>query len=208
MADIFDEVDEELKRDQMQVLWARYGKYLIAAVSIVVIGVAGRQGYYAWQANQAEIAATAYHQAIQADDLVTAMADADGDLTAGYRMLSRFRSAAALAAKKDLATAEAAYLALAEHADITPLYRQAALLLSVMNAPDDRDLATLRERLGGLEGAAGPLQAMAMEQAAGVALRAGDRAAALAKYQALSGLAEIPADMRQRARRLVDILGG
>ncbi len=208
MADIFDEVDEELKRDQMQVLWARYGKYLIAAVSIVVLGVAARQGYDAWRANKAEKAATAYLQALQADDLVTAMVDADDDLTAGYQMLSRFRVAAGLAAKKDFVAAEAAYLALAGNVDIGPLYQQAALLLSVMNAPDDRDLATLRERLGGLEGAAGPLQAMAMEQAAGVALRAGDRAAALAKYQALSGLAEIPADMRQRASRLVDILDG
>ena len=208
MADIFDEVDEELKRDQMQLLWASYGKYLIAAVSIVVLGVAARQGYDAWRANKAESAATAYHRALQADDLVTAMADADDDLTAGYQMLSSFRSAAALAAKKDFVAAEAAYLALAENDDIGPLYQQAALLLSVMNAPDDRDLVTLRDRLARLEGAAGPWQAMALEQAAGVALRAGDRATALVKYEALAGLAEIPADMRQRASRLVDILGG
>ena len=208
MADIFDEVDEELKRDQMQVLWARYGKYLIATVAIVVLGVAARQGYDAWRANQAETAATAYHQALQADDLVTAMAEADDDLTVGYKMLSSFRKAAALAAKEDFAAAEAAYLALADNVDIGPLYQQAALLLSVMNAPDDRDLVTLRDRLARLEGAAGPWQAMALEQAAGVALRAGDRAAALIKYEALAGLAEIPADMRQRASRLVNILGG
>ena len=208
MADIFDEVDEELKRDQMQVLWARYGKYLIAAVSIVVLGVAARQGYDAWQANQAETAATAYHQAMQADDVVTALAAAGDDLTAGYQMLSSFRSAAALAAKKDFAAAEAAYLALADNAEISPLYQQAALLLSVMNAPVDRDLASLRDRLAGLEGAAGPWQAMALEQAAGLALRAGDRATALAKYEALAGLAEIPADMRQRASRMVEILKG
>ena len=208
MADIFDEVDEELKRDQMQVLWARYGKYLIAAVSIVVLGVAARQGYVAWQVNQVETAAATYHKALQSDDLVTAMADVDDDLTAGYQMLTSFRIAAALAAKKDFAAAEAAYLALAGNVDIGPLYQQAALLLSVMNAPDNRDLTTLRDRLARLEGAAGPWQAMALEQAAGVALRAGDRAAALVKYEALAGLSEIPADMRQRASRLVDILGG
>lgn len=208
MADIFDEVDEELKRDQMQLLWTRYGKYLIAIVSIVVLGVAARQGYEAWQVNQAETAAMAYHQAMQADDLVNALAEADGDLTAGYQMLSSFRSAAALAGKKDFEAAEAMYLALAENGDIGTLYQQAALLLSVMNAPDDRDLATLRDRLARLEGAAGPWQAMALEQAAGVALRAGDRETALAKYEALAGLAEIPADMRQRASRLVDILRG
>ena len=34
MADIFDEINEDLKRDQMQELWSRYGKYVIIAVSL------------------------------------------------------------------------------------------------------------------------------------------------------------------------------
>ena len=63
MADIFDEVNEDLKRDQMQQLWSRYGKYVILAVSIVVISVGGRQGYTAWQARQAAAAATARSRA-------------------------------------------------------------------------------------------------------------------------------------------------
>ena len=53
MADIFDEINEDLKRDQMQELWSRYGKYVIIAVSLVVIGVGTRQGYTAWQDRQA-----------------------------------------------------------------------------------------------------------------------------------------------------------
>ena len=44
MADIFDEINEDLKRDQMQELWSRYGKYVIIAVSLVIIGVGTRQG--------------------------------------------------------------------------------------------------------------------------------------------------------------------
>ena len=32
MADIFDEIDEDLKRDHMQLLWARYGKIVMAVV--------------------------------------------------------------------------------------------------------------------------------------------------------------------------------
>ena len=45
MADIFDEIDEDLKRDQMQLLWARYGRIVIAAVAAIVLLVALRQGY-------------------------------------------------------------------------------------------------------------------------------------------------------------------
>jgi len=43
MADIFDEIDEDLKRDQMQLLWARYGKIVMAAVAAIVLLVALRQ---------------------------------------------------------------------------------------------------------------------------------------------------------------------
>ena len=37
MADIFDEIDEELKRDRTQELWTKYGKYVIAAAAAVVL---------------------------------------------------------------------------------------------------------------------------------------------------------------------------
>jgi hypothetical protein len=74
MADIFDEVDEDLKRDQMQLLWARYGKIVMTAVAAVVLGVALRQGYVAWQTGQAETSATAYHQALKSEDFAAAEA--------------------------------------------------------------------------------------------------------------------------------------
>ena len=35
MADIFDEIDEELKRDRTQELWTKYGKYVMAAAAAV-----------------------------------------------------------------------------------------------------------------------------------------------------------------------------
>ena len=208
MADIFDEVDEDLKRDQMQVLWARYGKYLIIVVSVVVLGVAARQGYDAWHANKAETSATLYHQALKQDDIIAAMERATDDLSQGYVMLAKFRTAAGFAAKQDFQAAEAAYLSLSENQDISSLYRQAALLLSVMNAPDSRDAKILNDRIAGLEGAAGPWQAIALELAAGLALRSGDRATALAKYEALVGLADIPPSMRQRASQMTQVLKG
>ena len=39
MADIFDEINEELKQDRMAALWQRYGKYLIAVVVAIVVGI-------------------------------------------------------------------------------------------------------------------------------------------------------------------------
>lgn len=206
MADIFDEVDEDLKRDQMQLLWARYGKIVMTAVAAVVLGVALRQGYVAWQTDQAETSATAYHQALKSDDVAAALQAQIGNLTDGYAMVAQFQIAAEQAKSEDFAAAEATYLALSSDQSLEPLYQQAAVLLSVMVAPKTADSTALTARLADLETAAGPWQAMALETSAGLVLRSGDKAAAAAKYKMIVEMADIPAGMRQRAERMIVML--
>ena len=207
MADIFDEIDEDLKRDQMQMLWARYGKIVMAVVASIVLLVALRQGYTAWQTSQSEASASAYQQALKSEDVVAALEAGRGQLTDGYAMLAQFQIAAEQAAADDFTAAEVSYLALASDASLDPIYQQAATLLSVMVAPQDADAAALVARLSDLETAAGPWQAMALETGAGLALRAGNTDAAVAKYKRLMDMADVPAGMRQRAERMIVMLG-
>jgi len=207
MADIFDEIDEDLKRDQMQLLWARYGKIVMAAVAAIVLLVTLRQGYTAWQTSQIEASASAYQQALQSDDVVAALEVQLGHLSDGYAMLAQLKIAAEQAANNDFAAAEAGYLALASDASLDPLYQQAATLLSVMVAPQDADVSTLAARLSDLETADGPWQAMALETGAGLALRKGNKNAAVAKYKRLTEMADVPTGMRQRAESMIVMLG-
>ncbi len=207
MADIFDEIDEDLKRDQMQLLWARYGKIVIVAVAAIVLIVALRQSYSAWQTSKVEASASAYQQALKSDDVVTALEAQLGELTAGYAMLAKFQIAAEQAASDDFVAAEASYLALASDASLDPLYQQAATLLSVMVAPQDADVLALVSRLSDLETAAGPWQAMALETGAGLALRNDNKDAAVAKYKKLVEMADVPTGVRQRAERMIVMLG-
>ena len=207
MADIFDEIDEDLKRDQMQLLWARYGKIVIVAVAAIVLIVALRQSYSAWQTSKVEASASAYQQALKSDDVVTALEAQLGELTAGYAMLAKFQIAAEQAASDDFLAAEASYLALASDASLDPLYQQAATLLSVMVAPQDADVLALVSRLSDLETAAGPWQAMALETGAGLALRNDNKDAAVAKYKKLVEMADVPTGVRQRAERMIVMLG-
>ena len=208
MADIFDEVNEDLKRDQMRQLWSRFGKYVILAVLIIVLGVGGRQGYTTWQGHQAATAATLYHNALRASDVKTALSSELDQLNPGYAMLSKFRIAAAQALAEDYVAAEESYLALSNDPRVRPLYQQAALLLSVMNAPVNSRTDELITRLAVLEGQAGPWQAMALEQVAGLALRAGDQKTAIAKYTSLASMSDIPPGVRQRAGQMLKILNG
>ena len=208
MADIFDEINEDLKQDQLRKLWALYGKYVIVIISIVVLGVGARQGYNILHDKQTKAAAIAYHKAANADNSRAALTGLLGQLNAGYAMLAKFDIAAAQAKDGDYTTAEASYLALSKDPDVKKLYRHAAVLLSVMNAPESRDNNELVARLLGLESQAGPWQAMALEQAASLALRMGNSDLALKKYENLAGLSDIPAGIRQRARQMLQILKG
>ena len=206
MADIFDEIDEDLKRDRAQELWARYGKFVIAAAAAVVLAVGSLQGYKTWTQSRAESAANAYQAALASESVVAALDATLPELTDGYTMLAQFRIAGEKAAAGDLADAETGYLALSKDKSIAPLYQQAALLLSVMSAPAEADTKELQDRLAPLVSAAGPWQGLAMELSAALDLKTGDRAAAMSKIESLLTLPEISPELRQRANQLLIIL--
>ena len=206
MADIFDEIDEELKKDKAQLLWARYGKFVIAAVAAVILAVGSAQGLKTWKTKQSETAANAYQLAVTSDDVVASLSQAMADLTDGYEMLAQFRVAAAKADDGDSDGAVADYMMLAENKAIKPLYQQAALLLAVMNAPDGTDPKQSQDQLAPLIATRGPWQGLALEQSAALDLEKNDPAAALEKFEFILGLAELSPELRQRASQLVTIL--
>jgi hypothetical protein len=206
MADIFDEIDEELKKDKAQLLWSRYGKFFISAVAAVIIAVGSAQGYKAWKTQQTETAANTYQLAVDSDDVLASLTQAMGRLTDGYEMLARFRLAAAKAANGDIDGAVADYITLAEDKAIKPLYKQAALLLAVMNAPEGSDPNQSQDQLATLTAVPGPWQGLALEQSAALDLEKNDPSAALEKFESILGIAEISPELRQRASQLVTIL--
>jgi hypothetical protein len=103
VTDIFNEVDEEVRREQLKKLWERYGTYLIALCVLIVAGVAAWRGYEWWEAKQAAQSGAAFEQAVSLaqagkhQDAEAAFAKLATDGTAGYRVLARFREAAELA---------------------------------------------------------------------------------------------------------------
>ena len=64
VTDIFREVDEEVRREQLKKLWERYGTLLIAACVLLVVAVGGWRTYEWWEAKKAAEAGTAFQAAI------------------------------------------------------------------------------------------------------------------------------------------------
>ncbi len=103
MTDIFNEVDEEVRREKLKKLWERYGNYLVVLCVLIVAGVGAWRGYQWWRAKEAARAGAAFEQAVElAQSGKHREAEADfaklaTDGTAGYRVLARLREAAELA---------------------------------------------------------------------------------------------------------------
>ncbi len=111
VSDIFHEVDEEVRREQLRKLWQRYGWLIITACALIVLGAAGWRTYEYYQAKQSAEASAKFEAAValvndgKNKEAEEAFADIAAKGTASYRMLARFREAGELARRDPKAAA-------------------------------------------------------------------------------------------------------
>ncbi|MBV8507974.1 MAG: tetratricopeptide repeat protein, partial [Alphaproteobacteria bacterium] len=137
MSDIFREIDEELRRDNLLKLWSRYGRYIVA-LAVLVLVVAG--GIVAWRDHQLSERRAQSMRYSSALSLVREGKDAEAAKVfalvaqegGGYSTLASFEEAELLAKSGDHKGAVAAYDRIAAKAGIDPIFRELATLLSVM----------------------------------------------------------------------------
>ena len=64
MADIFDEVSEDLRQDQILQVWRKYSKFIIGFITLTIISVFGFQGYNSWNKNQLNLKSEHFFNAL------------------------------------------------------------------------------------------------------------------------------------------------
>ena len=207
MSDIFREIDEELRRDNLLKLWSRYGRYIIA-VAVFALVVAG--GIVAWrdhQLSERRAQSTRYAAALtlardgkEADavKVFAAIADEGG----GYAILASFEEAALLAKSGDREAAAAAYDRIAAASELDSNLRGLAVLLSVMQRMPDADPHTTIDRLAPLTASDNPWRPSAIELTALARLKSGDKTGALDLFKSLADDPATPQSLRARAAEM------
>ena len=214
MADIFQEVDEDLKRDKYVELWKRYGKYAISAVAAVVLATAGMVAWREYREHQRMEDSRRYEAAImlardgKTQDAVEALRASAQESGAGYAALSGLQEGALLAREGDMAGAAAAYDRVAQNGSVDRILRDFATLLTVFYSLDTGEPAALEARLTALSESDNPWQASALELSGLLAMRAGDTAKARGLFTRLADDPLAPAGVRRRAGEMLSILGG
>ena len=211
MSDIFREIDEELRRDNLLKLWARYRWYVIAVAAAAMV-IAG--GIVAWRNHQlAERRAqsTQYAGALalardgkEADavKVFAAIAQEGG----GYGVLASFEEAALLAKSGDRDAAITDYERISASDKLEPGLRGLALLLSVMQSLPQADSHQTIERLAPLTERGNPWRPTALEMTALARLKSGDKSGAIDLYKTLADDLTAPPSVRGRAAEMAAAL--
>ncbi len=215
MSDIIREVDQELKRENWQKLWKRYGKLLIGAAVFSVAATAAIVGWREYDQGQRLVVGDRF-AAVLADaessgtpaasaDALAAFAEGAPD---GYAVLARLREAKLRADAGDRAAAIAIYDSIAADGSVDIMFREIAILYSVRTQADDGDPDALIARLSPLGAETGTWRYSARELTAILHLRAGDIEASQTAYQQLADDLLAPQGLRARAAEMLRAIGG
>jgi len=222
VADIFDEVNEDLRAERAKQFALRYG-WLLALIALLVVGIVGAwQGWHWHQGRQVNDVAAAYLRAMRDAD---GPAPTDGQPTPsrnaamagfdrlastapdGYRSLARLRSAALHASSGDLPGALNAWDQLAADTTADPLLRDLASLMWVQHQVDTGDPAAVEGRLQPLIAPGNPWRPFALENQAWLAIRTGRNDQARDTLRQLAADPAVPDGVRGRANGLLARLG-
>lgn len=211
LADIFHEVDEEIRRERLKRLWERYSGLILVVVVLVVGGVAGWRGYEYYQAQRAAESGAQFEAAIalaeagKTEDATAAFDKIIQSGTAGYRVLARLRAAGILVAS-DKAAAVKGFDAVVSDASVDARLRDLAAIRVGFILVDSAALSEMEKRLEPLTGS-GTFRHTARELLALSAFRAKDTAAIKRWADMIVNDVESPAGMRGRIEALLALSG-
>jgi hypothetical protein len=213
VSDIFQEVQEEYRREQMAKLWAKYRVPVIAGVSAIVLAVAGYQGWSYWHASRVEASSREFEKIAE---LVAAgagnekaaaerFAKLTESATVGYAMAAKFQAAALRAEMGDVKAAVKLYDEIVASTS-DPLFRDYAQLRGAILIVETESLENIRKRIEPLTENASPWRVLALEMLAYASFRAGKRDEALKLYAEVQAIPNVPDGSARRAKEMTSLL--
>jgi len=212
VSDIFQEVDEEVRKDQLQKLWERYQNLIVAGVILILAAVGGWRGYEYWMAQKSIVAGSAFEAAAilavqgKHEEADAAFAKVATEGTPIYRQLARVRQAAELA-QTDSKAAVAMYEAIAADSSISRELQDLAAMRAGALLMDQGLFGEARTRLEPLSADQRPYRHLARELLALAAWRAGDVPAARRWSDLIATDLATPPATRNRAEMLMALVG-
>ena len=211
MSELFDEVDEEVRREQLKKLWDKYSLYIIAGMILIIAAVGGWRGYQYLEAKKAAEAGAAFDKAVELAEAnkhaeaEAAFADLVAKAPFGYRTLSRLRLAAEIA-NRDAPAAAKMYDEIAADRSVGVADQDLARIRAAQLLLESASYPNMKERLEAAAAPGATFRHTARELLALSAWRANDAAAARQWLDMIANDGETPPSLRSRAEALQALL--
>lgn len=211
MADIFTEVDEDLRQERALDLLKRMWPWIAGALLFALVVALGWWGWSSWTRGQEAKASAAYGKALDAlaanklDEADKGFAEAGKVGSSGYKALSLMQQAGIRLIRNKPADA-VTLLDQAAKSTRSPLIADAAALEAAMATLDTAPLAQTQTRLQPLTAVGRPYRDSAREALAFAKLAAGRAADARSDLAALSLQPDVSDGARARARAAMALI--
>ena len=210
---LFREIDEELKQENLQHIWKRYGRTIIGASILLIAGVACFKGWQSHELNSRIQFAEQFDTAVGliiSDDIQAAQnsfkAITEGS-SLGYKMLAEFQMASLAGKSGDPGSAIKIYKKLADDERLDMIYRDLATILGAYaELETNSKSAELVKRIDQLALGMSPWRFSAKEIRALAAFLSSDTNTARERYKELIKEAAAPQGIRDRAQHMFDLL--
>ncbi len=212
MSDIFNEVDEEVRREKLKQLWDRHQTLIIGGAILLVLLVGGWRLYQWYEAKQAAEAGAAFNSAMTLStegkhaDAEAAFAKLAQTGSAGYRDLARLQAAGEIAQRDPKAAVEA-YDAIAADTRVAQTMRDLAAVRAGFLLVDTAPYENILQRLEPATATDRAFRNSARELLALSALRANDSASARKWFDMIVTDPGAPPGLRQRIQMLMALAG-
>lgn len=211
---LINEVNDEVKAENIRKFFERYGNLIAAAVILVILATGGVSTFLNWQRAEQEKDTTLLIAVMDRD--VTTMSDDDLKMMLqqlvhlgknghgeGIRFAAGVTEASALSKKGQKEAALARLAALSTDTSIQPMYRDFALLQKIRMQVDDGDAATLARELAPLTAADSAWHVSALQLAAMLDAKLGKMDDAAVKLRRILDAQDTPIAAREEAAQLL-----
>ena len=211
MSEIFDEVNEDVRREQLKKLWDKYSIYIVALALLIVAGVGGWRGYEYLEAKKAAEAGALFDKASELSDAnkhaeaEAAFADLAAKAPRGYRILARLRTAAEIV-HRDKPAAAKMFDDIAADSSVGAPERDLARVRAAQLLLETTTYPNMLQRLEPATAKDATFRHTARELLALSAWRANDAAATRQWLDVIANDGETPPALRSRAEALQALL--
>jgi hypothetical protein len=211
VSELFDEVDEDVRRDQLKKLWDRYSILIVAAALLIIAAVGGWRGYQYLQTQKAEEAGVAFDKATDLSDqnkhaeAEAAFNNLAATAPSGYRILARLHAAAEVASR-DPQAAVKLYDDISADRSVLALDQELARVRAAALLLETAGYSNMLQRLETATTPQATFRHTARELLALSAWHANDMTAARQWLDMIANDGETPPGLRSRAEALQALL--